>query len=216
LAGAPRTSGLPGAFPASSACDHAALQRGATTARSGALTQPLSLVSGLVALWITGIPASGKSTITQSLVNKLRSLQIQTVVLESDELRKILTPDATYDTEARDHFYHMMVLIGELIVRSGVNVIFDATANRRAYRDHARSLIKKFVEVYVLCHLDVCVKRDPKGIYRQASAGKTATLPGLQIQYEPPVNADVTIDGQSHPEPAVDTILERLKYLRYI
>ena len=168
------------------------------------------------ALWITGIPASGKSTITQSLVNKLRSMGIRTVVLESDELRKILTPDATYDAKERDHFYRMMVLIGELIVRSGVNVIFDATANRRAYRDHARSLIKKFAEVYVLCPLDVCVKRDPKGIYRQAAAGETATVPGLQIPYEPPVNADITIDGQSPPESAAYTILERLKYLRYI
>jgi len=168
------------------------------------------------ALWVTGIPSSGKSTITRSLVNKLRSLGIGTVVLESDELRKILTPDATYDSEERGHFYHMMALIGDLIVRSGTNVIFDATANRRAYRDQARSLIKKFAEVYVQCPLDVCMKRDAKGIYRQATAGKVATVPGLQIPYEPPENAEITIDGQSSPESAALTILERLRYMRFI
>jgi len=168
------------------------------------------------AVWITGIPASGKSTLARSLVNRLRSLGVPTVVLESDELRKILTPGSIYDTEERDHFYNLMVLIGELIVRSGVNVIFDATAHKRSYRDHARSLIKKFGEVYVQCPLDVCVKRDPKGIYRQAASGKSTTVPGFQIPYEPPVEPDITIDGQSPPESAADTVIERLKYLRYI
>jgi adenylylsulfate kinase len=168
------------------------------------------------ALWITGMPASGKSTVTRALVDKLRSLGIHVVVLESDELRKILTPNATYSPEERDHFYHMVVLIGDLIVRSGTNVIFDATANKRSYRDHARSLIMKFMEIYIQCPLDVCMKRDPKGIYRQATAGKTATVPGLQIPYEIPVNPDITLDGQSQPQSAADTIFDRLKYLRYI
>jgi adenylylsulfate kinase len=168
------------------------------------------------ALWITGMPASGKSTVTRALVDKLREQGVHVVVLESDELRRILTPNATYSPEERDHFYHMMVLIGDLIVRSGVNVIFDATANKRSYRDHARSLIMKFMEVYLQCPLEVCIKRDPKGIYRQAKTGKTVTVPGLQTPYEIPVNPDVTLDGQSPPLTAADTIFDRLKYLRYI
>jgi adenylylsulfate kinase len=168
------------------------------------------------ALWITGIPASGKSTITRALVNKLKERGIPVVVLESDELRRILTPNATYSPEERDHFYHMMVMIGDLLVRSGVNVIFDATANKRSYRDHARSLLTMFMEVYVQCPLDVCMKRDPKGIYRRAAAGKAATVPGLQTPYETPVNPDITLDGQSSPDASADTILQRLKHLRYI
>ena len=168
------------------------------------------------ALWITGIPASGKSTVTRALVNKLKERGIHVVVLESDELRRILTPNATYSPEERDHFYHMIVMIGDLLVRSGVNVIFDATANKRSYRDHARSLITKFIEVYVQCPLDICMKRDPKGIYRRATAGNTSTVPGLQIPYEIPVNPDVTLDGQSSPESAADAVLDRVKYLRYI
>jgi len=168
------------------------------------------------ALWITGIPASGKSTIAHSLVNKLRSLGIPVVVLESDELRKILTPDASYESDERDHFYRMMVLIGNIIVRSGVNVIFDATANKRSYRDQARTLIRKFKEIYVQCPLDVCIQRDPKGIYKLAAAGGATTVPAMQAPYEAPVDPDITVDGQSPPESAVDTILERLKHFRYI
>jgi adenylylsulfate kinase len=168
------------------------------------------------ALWITGLPASGKSTITRALVKKLRSRGTPTVVLESDEMRRILTPTATYSQDERDLFYHMMVLLGDLIVRSGVNVIFDATANKRSYRDHARSLLTNFMEVYVQCPLDVCMKRDPKGIYRQAAAGKTATVPGLQTPYEPPVTPDITLDGQSPPEASADLIIQGLQQLRYI
>ena len=168
------------------------------------------------ALWITGIPASGKSTIARALADKLQSRGIPAVVLESDELRRILTPSATYSPEERSHFYRMMVLIGDLITRSNVNVIFDATANRRSYRDHARSLIMKFMEVYIQCPLDVCIKRDPKGIYRQAAAGKAATVPGMQTPYEPPVNPDVTLDGQATPESSSDMILDRLKFRNYI
>jgi adenylylsulfate kinase len=168
------------------------------------------------ALWITGIPASGKSTVTRTLVNKLEDRGISTVVLESDELRRILTPNAVYSPEERSRFYHMMVLIGDLLVRSNVNVIFDATANKRSYRDYARTLILKFMEVYVHCPLDVCMKRDPKGIYRRASAGKATTVPGMQTPYEPPISPDVTLDGQASPEAAADMILKKLEYLRYI
>jgi len=168
------------------------------------------------AVWITGIPASGKSTIARSLVEKLESRGMRAVVLESDELRKILTPSPTYSPEERSHFYRMMVLIGDLIVRSGVNVIFDATANKRSFRDHARSLIMKFMEVYIRCPLDVCIKRDPKGIYSQAASGKATTVPGVQTPYEPPINPDVTLDGQATPESAADIILEKLEYLRYV
>ena len=82
------------------------------------------------------------------------------------------------DREERDAFYRSLAMIGELITRSGMNVIFDATANRRAYRDMRVRSFPRFMEVYVQCPLDVCMKRDPKGIYSRASTGETATVPG--------------------------------------
>jgi adenylylsulfate kinase len=138
------------------------------------------------------------------------------VVLESDEMRKILTPAPTYSDEERSQFYRALVSIGALITRSGVNVIFDATANKRAYRDHARQAIRKFAEVYVVCPQDVCVKRDPKGIYAQA-ARKTATnVPGIQAAYEQPLRPELTLDGQASPDLEAAKIMDALKQSAYI
>ena len=168
------------------------------------------------ALWLTGIPASGKSVITRELVKKLEIRGVSVVVMESDEMRKILTPEPTYSQEERDAFYRSLTLIGELITRNGVNVIFDATANKRNYREYARTLIPRFVEVFVTCPLDLCMLRDPKGIYRRAATGKTSTVPGIQSPYEPPIKPDITLDGRNSPEASADTVLDYLKYLLYV
>ncbi len=138
------------------------------------------------------------------------------VVLESDKMRKILTPQPAYSEKEREQFYRAVVLIGELIIRSGINVIFDATANQRGYRDHARSLIRRFVEVYVDCPLEICMKRDPKGIYGRAMSGKAITVPGVQASYEPPLHPEITLDCQHPPEAGAKAIVNKLKLLLYI
>ena len=168
------------------------------------------------AVWLTGLPASGKSSITRELVKQLQARGVTAVVLESDAMRKILTPEPSYSEEERDRFYRALASIGEVITRSGTNVIFDATANRREYRDRARRLINKFIEVYVACPLEVCAKRDPKGLYAQAALKKTTTMPGLQAAYEPPLKPDLTLDGQAPPETGVVLVLDKLKQLLYI
>lgn len=168
------------------------------------------------AVWITGLPASGKSTITRELMKKLDALGVPMVVLESDKMRKILTPQPTYSEKEREQFYRAIVLIGELITRSGMNVIFDATANQRSYRDYARSLIRRFVEVYVECPLEICMKRDPKGIYERATSGKTMTVPGIQASYELPLHPEITLDCQNPPEAGAKAIVNKLKLLLYI
>ncbi len=168
------------------------------------------------AVWITGIPASGKSTIAGELAGKLRSAKIPVVVLESDAMRGILTPGATYSPEERDRFYRALALIGEAVTRNGINVIFDATGNRRAYRDQARAGIAKFVEAYVQCPLDVCRKRDPKGIYGRAGAGRASTVPGLQSPYEEPLAPEIVLKGTDSPGSSAEAILEKLKQLVYI
>jgi adenylylsulfate kinase len=168
------------------------------------------------AVWITGIPASGKSSITRELVKKLAQRGVPVVVLESDEMRKILTPVPTYGGEERDAFYRSLALIGGLITRNGVPVIFDATANRRVYREYARTLIPRFVEAYVTCPLELCMKRDPKGIYGRAVAGETSTVPGIQATYEPPSNPEITLDGRNPPETSADAVVDVLTRLLHI
>jgi adenylylsulfate kinase len=85
--------------------------------------------------------------------------------------------------------------IGWLLTRHGVSVIFDATASRRAYRDRARLQIPEFLEVHVDCPLSVCESRDPKGIYRRAREGKAPNVPGIQAEYEPPLQPDLVVRG---------------------
>lgn len=117
------------------------------------------------------------------------------MVLESDELRRVLTPYPTYDDAERDLFYHQMVYIGLLLVSHGVPVIFDATANRRSYRDEARRQIPQFLEVYVECPLETCIARDPKRIYGRVSDGAVAHVPGAQVEYERPLAPEVVVRG---------------------
>ena len=146
-------------------------------------------------MWVTGLPASGKSTLVQALSAQLNALGIEPAVLESDVLRPIFTPHAQYQEEDRDSFYRQMAYVGTLLTRHGVPVIFDATANRRIYRDRTREQIPSFLEVYVECPLEICRARDPKGIYRKGEIGSAASVPGLQAPYEPPENPDVVVRG---------------------
>ena len=163
------------------------------------------------AIWITGLPSSGKTTIRRALVKRLNEAGISVQVLESDELRRIITPKPTYSPEERDNFYNVMVYAGELLIRNGANIIFDATANKRLYRDKARGAITNFVEVYVKCPLSVCMQRDPKGIYKKAKEGGANTVPGLQELYEEPLNPEIVIESDKEkPEAAAEKIFQFL------
>ena len=144
------------------------------------------------AVWLTGLSASGKSAIAQSLARALHARGIDAAVLESDVMRKLITPHARYDEAERDFFYAALVELGAFIVKRGRPVIFDATANRRRYRDAARGRIACFCEAYVATPLEVCRARDPKGLYRTAE-----NLPGRGAVYEPPLAAEVVLQGES-------------------
>jgi adenylylsulfate kinase len=168
------------------------------------------------AVWITGLPASGKSTITGALARELASRGVDAAVLESDAMRQVLTPHANYSDEERETFYRSMVYIGSLLVKHGVPVIFDATANRRAYRAAARSGVERFIEVYVDCPLEVCVARDPKGIYRRARSGEASTVPGVQAAYEPPEHPEVVVAGSGDTSDAARAIIGALEARGYI
>jgi adenylylsulfate kinase len=157
------------------------------------------------AVWITGLPASGKSTVAAALAAQLGARGVDVEVLESDALRRIFTPHPRYDEAERDAFYGQVAYVGALLARHGVAVIFDATANLRAYRDRARKQISRFLEVYVDTPLETCMSRDPKGIYRDANA-----VPGLQVPYEPPLDPDLVIHGDQEPEASARRIVAQL------
>jgi adenylyl-sulfate kinase len=166
---------------------------------------------------MTGLPASGKSTVTKVLAKQLKDRGIAVTVLESDELRKVFSKDPRYDEQDREYFYSSLAFIGRVLTDHGMAVIFDATANLRSYRDKARIQISRFIEVFVDTPLEVCIQRDPKGIYRKARIGEASSVPGIQAPYEPPENPDVVITGKSEaPSEAAERIIETLRARSFV
>jgi adenylylsulfate kinase len=151
------------------------------------------------AVWLTGLPASGKSTIARAAQAMLSDRGVRAVVLESDDLRRLFTPKPRYDAPERDRFYGALAELARLLAGDGVPVLVAATANLRAYRDRARAGISRFLEVFVDCPLPVCRARDPKGIYRRAAAGSAHNVPGVSAAYEPPLRPEVVVDGARDP-----------------
>ncbi|HEV8643760.1 MAG TPA: adenylyl-sulfate kinase [Methylomirabilota bacterium] len=153
------------------------------------------------AIWITGLPGSGKSVLARAVVEALRARGESAVVLELDAIRKILTPAPTYSDAERDIVYRALAYMARLLTESGVPIIVDATGHRRAWRDLARALIPAFAEVQLTCPIEVCRQRErtraagnaPRGIY--AAAGQPgATVPGVDVPYEPALDPEVTVD----------------------
>ncbi len=146
------------------------------------------------ALWLTGLPASGKTTLARTLRRMLAAYEVECVILDSDEVRQVLTPNPTYSSEERDRFYRGLVDLAHLLTDYGVNVIIAATGSWRAYREAARKQLHPFAEVYVRCPIEVCRQRDPKGLYARADAGEITNLPGVGVPYEEPENPAVIVD----------------------
>jgi adenylylsulfate kinase len=174
-------------------------------------------IENAFAVWVTGLPASGKSTLVAAVVARLAARGLDVAVLESDVLRKIFAGQPNYDQEGRDAFYRQMIYVGTLLTEHGVPVIFDATANRRCYRDQARERIPRFLEVYMDCPLEICMARDPKGTYRQALEGTASTVPGLQAVYEPPGNPDLIVrSDKEDPAAAAERVIQTLAGKGYL
>jgi adenylylsulfate kinase len=145
-------------------------------------------------IWLTGLPSSGKTTLAHALSRLLAERDIGVQLLDSDDLRRKLTPNPTYSDEERDWFYDMVTFLAALLTDNGVNVAVAATAPRRAYREAARERLARFAEVYVHCPPEKCRARDPKGLWERADRGEIATLPGAGVPYEPPEHPEVFVD----------------------
>lgn len=164
------------------------------------------------AVWLTGLPGCGKSAIARELVALLHARGVDAAVLESDVLRTQLTPHARYDARERDFFYAALAHLGAYVAGEGRPVVFDATANLRAYRDAARGRIGRFAEVFVDTPLEVCAARDPKGLYRGAREGRSETLPGAQAAYEPPLAPELVVRGdRGTPADSADAVVAWLE-----
>lgn len=144
------------------------------------------------AVWLTGLSGSGKSAIARELLGKLHARGVDVAVLESDVLRTQVTPFPKYDERERDLFYGSLVALGKFLSDARRPVVFDATANRRRYRDAARQSIVRFAEIHVDTPIEICAVRDTKGLYKNPSV---TSLPGVQAAYEPPLVPELVVHG---------------------
>jgi adenylylsulfate kinase len=178
-------------------------------------------------IYITGLPGSGKSTIAKALLQLLSSRRIDAVYLRLDQIRKEFIPQPQYTEEEREKVYRLFAERGMELVRDGKNVILDATANRKKWRDLVREKISLFMEVYVKCDLGTCIQRESErkeglvmaGLYKKAlerkKTGKDSPelgeVVGVDIPYEENDKAEVVIDSEKlSAEEAAKVIFDKL------
>lgn len=162
-------------------------------------------------LWLTGLPSSGKSSLAGELARLLAERGLAVQILDSDELRRVLTPEPTYSPRERDWFYDTLGYLAALLARNGVNVLVAATGPLREHREAARRRAGRFAEVYVHCPVEVCRRRDPKGLWRRSDAGEITGLPGAGAPYQPPRAPEVRVEtARLSPEEAARHVLARL------
>ena len=168
-------------------------------------------------VWVTGLPASGKTTIARGLAEALRRRGWRVEVFDGDEVRKNLSPGLGFSKEDRDTHAWRVAYISKLLSRNGVAVVVALISPYRSFRRRAREAIGDFVEVWVKCPVEVCIGRDVKGLYKKALAGEIKDLTGIQDPYEDPLNPEVVVEtDKEDPEESVAKIVSKLEVMGYL
>jgi adenylylsulfate kinase len=174
-------------------------------------------------VWVTGLPGSGKSAVSEALLRLLDKEGIHAQLLSVDALRRVLTPKPSYSLEERNIVYATLAYFAGLLTQNGVNVVIDATGNLRRFRDKVRERIPVFIEVYLKCPLELCMEREakrwkthfaPREIYSKALRGESSTVPGIGQPYQSPLNPELTINTAGcSPQECARKILQKLLLL---
>jgi bifunctional enzyme CysN/CysC len=153
-----------------------------------------------VLLWFTGLSGAGKSTIANSLEQKLHALGKRTFVLDGDNVRHGLNRDLGFTEADRVENIRRVAEVAKLFVEAGLIAIVSFISPFRAEREMARGLMAadEFVEIFVDTPLEICEQRDPKGLYRKARRGELRNFTGLDSPYERPGDPELTLDALNH------------------
>ena len=164
-------------------------------------------------LWFTGLSGSGKSTLANELEKKLVAMGHHTMLLDGDNIRFGLNKDLGFDRADRIENIRRIAEVSRLMNDAGLITLTSFIAPYAADRRAAREIIgeENFLEVYISTPLEVCEKRDVKGLYKKARAGEVSYFTGITAPYEVPENADIIVDTTDiSVEEAVNFILKQL------
>ncbi|HKR60728.1 MAG TPA: bifunctional sulfate adenylyltransferase/adenylylsulfate kinase [Pyrinomonadaceae bacterium] len=148
-------------------------------------------------LWFTGLSCAGKTTTANIVTTKLMEHGRRITLLDGDVVRTHLSRGLDFSKEDRDTNIRRIGFVAAEVVRHGGAVICAAVSPYKATRDECRSLVAKdrFIEVFVDTPIEICEARDQKGNYARARAGEIENFTGINDPYEPPTDAEITIDG---------------------
>ncbi len=170
-------------------------------------------------IWMTGLPASGKSTLAVALEKALWARGIHAYVLDGDNIRHGLNKDLGFSPADRNENIRRIGEVAKLFTVAGVINVTAFISPYRTDRDQARRIMAdgEFVEVFVDCPVSVCEQRDPKGHYKKARAGEIGEFTGVSAPYEAPLHPEIVVhtDRQSEDE-CVQTILTYLEERGYV
>ncbi len=173
-------------------------------------------------VFFTGLSGSGKSTIANGLLIKLLELGGRPVtLLDGDLVRTHLSSELGFSKKHRSINVQRIGFVASEITKNGGIAICAPIAPYASDREFNRKLISKlggYIEVFVNTSLNKCEERDAKGLYKLARKGKIKQFTGISDPYEPPINADITInsDGSKSPKILVDMIYEEIRHKGYI
>jgi len=146
-------------------------------------------------LWLTGLPASGKTTLALELDRSLFKQGWHSFVLDGDNVRHGLCADLGFSEKDRSENIRRIGEVAKLFAQSGCVVITAFVSPYRADRDRVRRIAGDlFHEVYVATPLSVCENRDPKGLYQRARRGEISEFTGVSAPYEPPLAPELKLD----------------------
>jgi bifunctional enzyme CysN/CysC len=165
-------------------------------------------------IWFTGLSGSGKSTIANLLEKRLHADGRHTYLLDGDNVRHGLNRDLGFTEADRVENIRRVAEVAKLMVDAGLIVLVSFISPFRAERRMARELFApgEFIEVFVDTRLEVCEKRDPKGLYAKARRGELKNFTGIDSAYEAPESPEVRVTTETAPpEECVKRILEQLE-----
>lgn len=164
-------------------------------------------------IWFTGLSGSGKTTLAKALEERLFRQGRQTMFLDGDNLRHGLCADLGFSPQDRQQNIRRAAWTAQLAFHHGLIVVCSFISPFRQERDFARSLIPqgRFIEVYASCDLEICKRRDPKGLYQKALRGEIPEFTGISSPYEAPLNPELVLETEIlSVEQCLDKLLARL------